>query len=68
MKLGLDFDAGKSNMRAIGEMGPKRQLAGPKKSNFLGGAAHPFQWPSEWIFYHQNHKVQAPYKTALCTE
>jgi hypothetical protein len=46
MKLGLDFDPGKSIMRAIEEIGPKRQLAGPKKSKFLGGAAHPFQWPS----------------------
>jgi hypothetical protein len=35
-------------------------ISGPKKVSLF--RAHPFQWPSKWIFPHQNHYRPAPYK------
>jgi len=31
-------------------------ISGPKKASIF--RIHPFQWPSKWIFPHQNHYVQ----------
>ncbi len=66
MALGLiNFDREKSITRAIRTGWPWKStqmalaslvaISGPKRVSIF--RAHPFQWPSKWIFSHQNHFV-----------